>query len=477
MFYPDGRAELLATLDHDLADAVVPTGATQPKALIVPHAGYRYSGPVAATAYARLAPFRDRINRVVLLGPAHRVHVRSMALSSADAFLTPLGAVRLDDELRARVRELPGVVVDDRAHAPEHSLEVHLPFLQRVLGDGFALLPIVVGGARTERVADVLDAVWGGDETLFVISTDLSHYHPYATARRLDAATADVIVRRDWEALEPDRACGAFPVRGLLEAARRHGLAVELVDLRNSGDTAGPRDQVVGYGAFVATSPVPAPPGPGTASDADVAAGTDAATGGERWHVPATARAVLLDVAEEAIRSSFEHRPAGLPTLDAVDPVLAADGASFVTLREGSRLLGCIGTIEPRQALLADVAENAVHAAFDDPRMPPLTPAEFTRMELKVSVLTPTEPMDVHSLEELAAAVRPGVDGLLVVAGRRRGTFLPSVWAELADVPRFLDHLWRKAGLRPGTWPPDTTVYRYGTEEFGREGPRRPVRS
>ena len=250
-FYPGRTGPLRATVDGLLAEAaahlpVPPPPA--PKALIAPHAGYVYSGPVAASAYARLAPVADRIERVVLLGPAHRAPVRTMALSSADAWETPLGTVALDGAGRVALSGL--LPVDDRAHAPEHSLEVHVPFLQRALRGEWALLPIIVGHPTPDQVADVLDLVWGGDETLIVVSTDLSHYLPYDEAATIDRRTAAAIVARS-TAVRPDEACGAYPVTGLLAAADRHHLEVELVDLRCSGDTAGPRDQVVGYGAFV----------------------------------------------------------------------------------------------------------------------------------------------------------------------------------------------------------------------------------
>lgn len=251
-FYP-GRPETLArTVDEVLARAPQPHRPDEPapKAVIVPHAGYVYSGPVAATAYAHLVPWRDRIRRVVLLGPAHRVAVRSMAVSAADEWVTPLGTVAIDGEARDALAGVPGVVVDDAPHGPEHSLEVQVPFLQRVLST-FTLLPIVVGPARPEQVADVLDVVWGGDETLIVISTDLSHYLPYDAARERDASTIAAIAGGHEGAIGPHDACGAHPVKGMLVAARRHGLVIEPVDARSSGDTAGPRDRVVGYASFV----------------------------------------------------------------------------------------------------------------------------------------------------------------------------------------------------------------------------------
>lgn len=247
-FYPADPQELESEVDAFL-DVPVPSDESPPKALIVPHAGYVYSGATAGAAYARLKPLRGATQRVVVLGPAHRVWVDGIAVSSADAFATPLGIVPVDDALRRRALAFPLVQVGDRAHASEHALEVQLPFLQRVLGD-FRVLPLVVGDASTDDVAQVIDALWGGNETLIVVSSDLSHYHDYDTARRLDARTAAAIVAGDGDAIRDDDACGARPVRGLLEAARHHGLGVRLIDLRTSGDTAGDRDSVVGYGAF-----------------------------------------------------------------------------------------------------------------------------------------------------------------------------------------------------------------------------------
>jgi hypothetical protein len=248
LFYPDDPVELAATIDRLLPEA--PVAEPPPKALIAPHAGYVYSGPVAALAYARLRPIRDRIERVVLLGPAHRVPLDGLAVTSAEAFATPLGLAEVDDDACRRVLALGPVRVDDAAHAEEHSLEVHLPFLQRLLAR-FRILPLVVGEAAPGAVADVLDLVWDGPETVIVVSSDLSHYHDYAAAAARDRRTAAAIVARAVDGVADHDACGARPVRGLLEAARRHDLAVHLVDLRSSGDTAGPRDRVVGYGAFV----------------------------------------------------------------------------------------------------------------------------------------------------------------------------------------------------------------------------------
>ena len=249
MFYPDDRDELHEMVTGFLHQ-VAPSNDPAPKAIIAPHAGYIYSGPIAASAYARLAPVHDTIRRVVLLGPSHRVGFLGIAASSADYFHTPLGDVALDHELLEQVTALPSVQQFDQAHQMEHSLEVHLPFLQEVLGK-FTLLPLVVGDASPEEVAEVLRTVWGGEETLIVVSSDLSHYHDYDTARSMDRNTSNAIEQLNPESISAGDACGRTPLSGLLLVAREKHLKTSTIDLRNSGDTAGPRDQVVGYGAYL----------------------------------------------------------------------------------------------------------------------------------------------------------------------------------------------------------------------------------
>jgi AmmeMemoRadiSam system protein B len=249
MFYPADPGQLAHTLRALLVKARRdPASRPVPKAIIAPHAGYVYSGPVAANVYALLEPDRGLINRVVLLGPTHRVAVHGLALPAADGFATPLGVVEVDQAAVRALRALPQVSVSDPAHALEHSLEVHLPFLQTVLGK-FTLVPLAVGHAESSDVAAVLDALWGGPETLIVVSSDLSHYLTYRDAQAVDKTTADAILRLRTD-ITHEQACGATPVTGLTLAAQRRGLKPKLIDLRNSGDTAGNKDRVVGYGAF-----------------------------------------------------------------------------------------------------------------------------------------------------------------------------------------------------------------------------------
>ncbi len=255
-FYPADPGELGAEVDQLLADAERSpprgvAGAAPPKALIVPHAGYVYSGPIAASAYALLRPAAKRVRRVVLLGPAHRARIRGLALPEAALFRTPIGDVRIDEAACAQISSIPR---DAAAHQREHALEVQLPFLMRVLDD-FTLVPLAVGFAEPDEVAAVIDTLWGGPETLIVVSSDLSHYLPYALGRSVDTETAEHIAHLDRAPIAGDRACGSIPINGLLQVARRRGLRPALVDLRSSGDTAGDRAEVVGYGAFAFYEP------------------------------------------------------------------------------------------------------------------------------------------------------------------------------------------------------------------------------
>lgn len=252
-FYPGSGAELssMVTGFLDEAGSRLPDGVLNepaPKMLIAPHAGYRYSGSTAGLAYRRLLGAGEQITRVVLLGPVHRVPVRGLAIAGVDAFATPLGEIPTDREGEQLALDLPQVVRSNAAHAEEHSLEVHLPFLQEALG-GFSLVALAVGGVGPDAVAEVIDALWGGPETLIVISTDLSHYHRYDEARRIDAGTMSQILACDAR-IAPEQACGSRPVNGALTSLPRHGLVPRLLGMCNSGDTAGDKRRVVGYAAL-----------------------------------------------------------------------------------------------------------------------------------------------------------------------------------------------------------------------------------
>lgn len=456
-FYPDDAHELNAVLAAYLAAAS--TEGPAPKAIIVPHAGLVYSGGVAGQAYSRLLSAAGIIRRVVLIGPSHRVAFRGVAASAAEWFETPLGRVPVDREGVARVMTVPGVQILESAHAREHALEVQLPFLQRVLKT-FDVVPLVVGQASRDDVVRVLDAMWGGAETLVVISSDLSHYLPYGEARQVDGQTATAIESLDFDALGQDDACGRLPIAGLLAVARRRQMRVERLDLRNSGDTAGSRDAVVGYGAWAFHEP------PILAESDD-----DAELSGERrWRKEILSHAAtLIDVAKASVRHGVQY---GCPLPVAVDrhrQPLRDRGASFVTLRLDGQLRGCIGSPAAWRPLIEDVTENAFRAAFRDPRFLPVGEEEHGRLAVSIAVLTPPEPLRPTGRDDLLRHLRPGLDGLIVEDQRHRALFLPSVWEQLPEPEEFLAHLLAKAGLSPGHWSPTLTAHRFASVDITAE--------
>lgn len=441
-----GQPQRLSADVHALLEAAGAKGqvaASVPKAIIVPHAGYIYSGSTAALAYARLAAGRKTIRRVVLLGPVHRVAVRGLALPGAAVFATPLGELAIDQAAVALIAGLPQVVVSPAAHVQEHSLEVQLPFLQSVLDD-FTLVPLAVGDATAAEVAQVLDVLWGGPETLLVISSDLSHFLPYGDAQRVDQESVQGILAMGGP-LTHRQACGGTPINGLILAAQRHGLQAELLGLCNSGDTAGDKNRVVGYASFAFTP------------DSSEAAGRGKT-------MLAIARASIAQALGQGSEAAQEDAS-----------WLQEPGACFVTLMQHGRLRGCVGTLQANRSLLADLKANAQAAAFRDPRFAPLSAADFAGTDIEVSLLSPMQAMRFTSEADALAQLRPGVDGVLLAFGQHRATFLPQVWEQLPEASRFMAQLKQKAGLAADFWDPGVRLHRYTASkwketELGGEG-------
>ncbi len=434
-FYPANPAELDRQLEGFLAAIHVPSHEPIPKAIIVPHAGYVYSGPIAATAYARIKAGQGTIKRVVLIGPSHRVAFRGMAIAQANQWATPWGNVPVDSAALPALANVPMMGFLDQAHAAEHSLEVQLPFILKCLGE-IAIVPIVVGECPAEAVAAALEALWGGPETLIVASTDLSHFLDYATCQKTDRITAAAIESFDGARISGDGACGHFPLAGLLTVAARRSMSIRAFDIRNSGDTAGPKDRVVGYGAW-----------------------------GLYEHPLRAYTPDLVQLAKSAIQYGLETGQV-MPAPQTGPEILFQPGAVFVTLKRQGNLRGCVGSIMARRPLGVDIVENAFHSAFHDNRFPPLTLAEFGDISLSVTVITPSEPMTFSSEAQFIAQLRPNLDGLRIEDQGRQALFIPSVWQSLPKPKDFVAHLKLKAGLTADHWSPTFQAWRFQAVEL-----------
>lgn len=440
-FYPADPHDLAATVRSALDAALpVPPDLGRVKAIVSPHAGYRYSGAVAGTAWAatRHLGAGPAIDRVVLLGPSHRVPVDGIAVSRADTWTTPLGPLPMDGALREYLVRTGLAHVNDDAHRQEHSLEVQLPFLQGAIGP-VTILPMVVGHGDPLVVATMLDEAWDGPGTLVAVSSDLSHYHDQAAAETLDHETAELILAGRVREVLPDRACGAAALRGLLVAAREHGLTTTVLDLRTSADTSGDRTRVVGYGAFVFTEPI---------GDPDRLLGVE-----------------LVRRARRAIRHAFTRQRHVTTNWDSADRRLARPGAAFVSLHDGDELRGCVGSLTATEPLGAAVVRAALAAAFEDTRFPTLTATEYLDCSVTVSVLSESHPLNIGSWDEAWSAIHRG-DGATLHTRTGAATLLPAVWEQFGTVDAFLDALWSKAGAIPRTWTPGHRVEVYSTEEY-----------
>ena len=502
MFYPANPEVLSRDVDNLLTEAtaasaatgVVPGGAGKARgkmrAVIVPHAGYIYSGLTAATAYALVGKAQREAeaaggalwNRIVIVGPTHRVAVYGCAYSTAKAWATPLGEVAIWQGTAAALAGVPGVAPHDDTHREEHAIETQLPFLQKVL-PGLPFTPINAGAARPEVVADVIEHLLT-DDTLLVISSDLSHYLPYDTANEIDAFTLGQILALGGP-LEHEQACGATPINGLLEVARRREWEPVLLAACNSGDTAGDEQRVVGYCAFAFYDGAVSD-GTTMASDSEAVAGPESATSGAAGRateareatgerggqaggvIPESAGAVLIAQARAAIEGKLGIAQTSAPQWG---PWAELTTGTFVTLNKNGELRGCIGSLVDDRPLDVSIPANALNAAFRDPRFPAVTAAEWPEITVEVSLLTEPAPVLVDDGKggfrapateaEALAALKPGVDGVIFKSGYRQSTFLPQVWEQLPEPEVFLAHLRAKAGVAPDYWGKDVELLRY----------------
>ncbi len=441
LFYPaepDRLRELVATMRN----RAQPDGGVAPKAVVAPHAGIVYSGAVAATAFAPWVTRPDPPRRVVIVGPAHRVAFRGLAIHPAVAWSTPLGEANVARDLHLRLSEAHAAAVDSRPFAGEHALEMHLVMLQAMLPAPFEILPILVGDAEPQRVAEALRLVWGGPETVVAVSSDLSHFLDRASAEAIDSDTGRRIEALEAPSLDGRRACGFLPIMGALDIAAERDMRASGLHLATSADAGADPSRVVGYGAFAIEYAASA-----RLAEAD--------------------RALLLWTAMAGVAAAARRggRAPSLALEGRLSPALTSARATFVTLTQGEKLRGCIGSPAPRRSLIEDAVANAVEAGFSDPRFPPLTESELAGLGLDVSILSHPRPIPAVSVAELAAALEPDRDGLILGLGRRRALFLPSVWRQLPDGREFVRHLLLKAGL--DGWPEGLEAARFRVESFG----------
>ena len=433
-FYPQNASQLNELLEDYLTNSDV--NITPPKAIIAPHAGYIYSGQIAANVYKNIEKLKTQITRVVLLGPAHRVYVKGIALPSNTHFATPLGNVPIDTDVVEELEHHSYVQFSDAAHEQEHSLEVHIPFLQKVLND-FTLIPLLIGNAEPDQVATILKELWGGDETLIVISSDLSHFLNYETACETDSNTTRLIENFDYENIGSNQACGCMPMRGLLKIAHEKNMSIQTLDIRNSGDTAGTKDRVVGYGAYALFNGL---------------------------ILNENNKAAVFDVINKSIQQGLDSGNAYIPE-SANHPVqLQEKYAVFITLKLNGQLRGCIGTTEASMPLINAVAHYAYAAAFSDPRFKPLSVDEYEKVEISLSILTPATPFPFKDEQDLVGQLRQNVDGLIIAKNHARATFLPAVWESINDKQQFLNELKRKAGIKASDSP--DKAWRYTAEYY-----------
>jgi len=482
LFYPRDKQALAKAVDAYLA-AAKDQQIKELRGLICPHAGYRYSGPTAAIGYKQLAG-RD-IQTVVVLAPTHYASFNGASIPPVDAYRTPLGLIRLSPKAaelagtapfvskpacrvqrprwwKQAPKELPAFG-KDTPHTWEHSLEVQLPFLQRVL-KGFRLVPAVFGDVDPKAVAKTL-AKYLDDKTLIVASSDLSHFYRYSTAKVLDAACTKAICSLDIEGMAAQEACGKGPILTLMHIAKARGWQAKLLDYRNSGDTAGDKSNVVGYAAiafFAAGKGATTAPATAPASKPATQAGI---------YTPEE-RKFLLDLARKTITAAVNTKMIPRINVGNVPKKLTEERGCFVTLTKDGRLCGCIGYIFPKEPLYKAVIKMAYSAATRDKRFSPVKPDELDKIHLEISVLTAPKPLEFKSPDDLLLKLRPRIDGVVLKSGHRQATYLPQVWKQMPSRNVFLTRLSMKAGLGPQAWRQDgVSVLVYQAEAFG-EGER-----
>ena len=450
-FYSNDKQQLSHDIDVFLDNAnIANLGLPKqiPKAIIAPHAGYIYSGQCAANAYASITKNRHIIKNIILLAPCHRVAIQGIASSNADFWNTPFGDVKINRQITDQLNQLDFINPNDEAHSHEHSLEVHLPFLQKILDD-FTLIPLAVGQCEAKDIAHMLDKIWGGPETLIIISTDLSHFNDYDNAVKIDNNTAKNIMAMNWQEIGGNDACGHVPMSGLLYYAKSKFMQIKQLNICNSAAATGDKSRVVGYGAWAIYENKIEP------SDDMILMQKY----GEEF----------ADYVTRSIKYGLDNSQQIKVDLPSFAKDLQDTRATFITLTKNDQLRGCIGSVIAHRPLIIDLIHNAYAAAFEDPRFNKLTIDELPQIKYAISLLSPMQQMNFTDQDDLLCQLRPNIDGLLIKCDGKQAVFLPQVWDELPNKIQFLNRLKQKAGIDIDYFP---DIFKAWTYQVAKTEPR-----
>jgi len=434
-FYPADREELESFLE-DCSQNNRKQYKYSARAIIVPHAGYVYSGQFASEGFQYL---NKKAKNIFIIAPCHYIGFDGIAVSSSDAWETPLGQIEINKEINQVLIEDFGAEFNDEAIEPEHALEVQVPFIQKGFPNS-KIVPILVGDADSEQITNLISHFWNDKDNVFVISSDLSHFHHDSEAQKIDKVTAEMIEAQEVSDFNSNQACGAIGVLGLVGFAKQEGFSLIRINLKNSSVISGDKSRVVGYGSWLLFE------------------------GTKEKFVKENFSEFLLDICRKSIFSGFKTgHPLKIETSEYAE-VLQQSGASFVTLEINDELRGCVGSILANQSLIEDISKNAFAAAFSDNRFEPLSEEEYEYLDIAISLLSAPSQMSFKDEEDLLSQIVPDIDGIIIKDGYYRAVYLPSVWEQLPDKRLFLNSLKQKAGLSYSHFSKTFEVYRFRTE-------------
>lgn len=437
-FYNDDKNELLTQLkffeNNNIRDYDILT-----RAVIVPHAGYMFSGQIASEGFQYLD---KNAKNVFIIAPVHRTPVNGIALLNSDEWETPLGNISINQEINKELNEKFNCEYFDLAFDEEHSIEVQLPFIQYYMND-VKIIPVLVGSLNNKKLDDIIDFYWQDTQNVFVISTDLSHFYPSDEAKKIDSLTAEMIETQNIENFHPAQACGSSGLCSMVEFSDKNTFSLIRIDMKNSGEITGEKERVVGYGSWLLYE------------------------GKKSEFIKKYFSDYVLDICSKSIVKGLNNKKLDInETFKNAPAVLKELGASFVTLQLNNQLRGCIGSIVAHQPLIEDLSSNAYNAAFNDTRFLPLTEEEYENLDISVSLLSSPEKIYFKNEEDLLAQIKPFEDGIIIKDGIYQAVYLPSVWEQLPDKIQFLQSLKMKAGLSPDYFSERFEAYKFSTESI-----------